>query len=61
MDLHGSGPRDAQLRECGAAGCSVVLTFARCGPFVADQDAANTAYNCGGAYSRATREHADHP
>ena len=29
----------AALRECGA-GCSVVLTFAGCGAYAADQDAA---------------------
>ena len=34
--------RAAALRECGA-GCSVVLTFARCGAYAADQDAASTA------------------
>ena len=32
----------AALRECGA-GCSVVLTFARCGAYAADQDAGSTA------------------
>ena len=32
----------AAMRECGA-GCSVVLTFARCGAYAADQDAASTA------------------
>ena len=32
----------ATLRECGA-GCSVVLTFARCGAYAADQDADSTA------------------
>ena len=34
--------RAAALRECGA-GCSVVLTFARCGAYAADQDAASIA------------------
>ena len=32
----------AALRECGAR-CSVVLTFARCGAYAADQDADSTA------------------
>ena len=32
----------AALRECGA-GCSVVLTFDRCGAYAADQDANSTA------------------
>ena len=32
----------AALRECGV-GCSVVLTFARCGAYAADQDANSTA------------------
>ena len=34
--------RAVALRECGA-GCSVVLTFARCGAYAADQDADSTA------------------
>ena len=34
--------REAALRECGA-GCSVVLTFGRCGAYAADQDADSTA------------------
>ena len=34
--------RAAALREC-CAGCSVVLTFARCGAYAADQDADSTA------------------
>ena len=34
--------RATALRECGA-GCSVVLTFARCGAYAADQDADSTA------------------
>ena len=33
---------EAALAECGA-GCSVVLTFARCGAYAADQDADSTA------------------
>ena len=37
-----SAARAAALRECGAE-CSVVLTFARCGAFAADQDVGNTA------------------
>ena len=34
--------RTAALRECGV-GCSVVLTFARCGAYAADQDTDSTA------------------
>ena len=34
--------RAAALRECGV-GCSVVLTFARCGAYAADQDTDSTA------------------
>ena len=34
--------RAAALSECGA-GCSVVLTFNRCGAYAADQDADSTA------------------
>ena len=34
--------REAALRACGA-GCSVVLTFDRCGAYAADQDADSTA------------------
>ena len=37
-----SAAQAAALRECGA-GCSVVLTFARCGAYAADQDADSTA------------------
>ena len=32
-----SAAQSAALRECGA-GCSVVLTFRRCGTYAADQD-----------------------
>ena len=38
----GAAAREAALRECGA-GCSVVLTFGRCGAYAADQDADSTA------------------
>ena len=38
------------LRECGA-GCSVVLTFARCGAYAADQDGDSTAYGWGESYA----------
>ena len=38
----GAAAREAALRECGA-GCSVVLTFGRCGASAADQAAASTA------------------
>ena len=38
----GAAARGAALRECGA-GCSVVLTFGRCGAYAADQDADSTA------------------
>ena len=38
--------REAALRECGA-GCSVVLTFDRCGAYAADQDNAATAFGWG--------------
>ena len=37
-----SAAQAAALRECGA-GCSLVLTFARCGAYAADQDADSTA------------------
>ena len=37
-----SAARAAALRECGAE-CLVVLTFARCGAYAADQDADSTA------------------
>ena len=38
--------RGRALRECGA-GCTVVLTFARCGAYAADQDADSTAVGWG--------------
>ena len=41
--------RAAALRECGA-GCSVVLTFARCGAYAADQDAESTAVGWAGSF-----------
>ena len=44
--------REAALRECGA-GCSVVLTFDRCGAYAADQDNAATAYGWGESYASA--------
>ena len=37
-----SAARAEALRECGS-GCSVVLTFARCGAYAADQDVDSTA------------------
>ena len=40
----------AALRECGA-GCSVVLTFARCAAYAADQDADSTAVGWAESYS----------
>ena len=42
----------AALRECGA-NCSVVLTFARCGAYAADQDADSTVYGWGESYASA--------
>ena len=43
VDYETSGAAQAAaLRECGA-GCSVVLTFDRCGAYAADQDANSTA------------------
>ena len=42
--------RDVALRECGS-GCSVVLTFERCGAYAADQDAASTAVGWGQSYA----------
>ena len=39
----------AALRECGA-GCSVVLTFGRCGAYAADQDTDSTAVGWAEAY-----------
>ena len=44
--------RAAALRECGA-GCSVVLTFDRCGAYAADQDADSTAVGWAEAYDSA--------
>ena len=44
--------RAAALRECGA-GCSVVLTFARCGAYAADQDADSTAVGWAESYASA--------
>ena len=41
--------RASALRECGA-GCSVVLTFARCGAYAADQDADSTAVGWAESY-----------
>ena len=42
----------AALRECGA-GCSVVLTFDRCGAYAADQDANSTAVGWAESYASA--------
>ena len=42
----------ASLRECGP-GCSVVLTFARCAAYAADQDAASTAVGWAESYASA--------
>ena len=44
--------RAAALRECGA-GCSVVLTFVRCGAYAADQDADSTAVGWAESYASA--------
>ena len=44
--------RARALRECGA-GCTVVLTFARCGAYAADQDADSTAVGWGESYASA--------
>ena len=44
--------RAAALGECGA-GCSVVLTFDRCGAYAADQDADSTAMGWAEAYDSA--------
>ena len=44
--------RAAALGECGA-GCSVVLTFDRCGAYAADQDADSTAVGWAEAYDSA--------
>ena len=42
----------AALRECGS-GCSVVLTFARCAAYAADQDADSTAVGWAESYGSA--------
>ena len=42
----------AALRECGA-GCSVVLTFGRCGAYAADQDVDSTAVGWAESYGSA--------
>ena len=44
--------RAAALEECGA-GCSVVLTFGRCGAYAADQAGGSTAYGWGESYGSA--------
>ena len=44
--------RARALRECGG-GCSVVLTFARCGAYAADQDADSTAVGWAESYESA--------
>ncbi len=44
--------RAAALSECGA-GCSVVLTFNRCGAYAADQDAGSTAVGWAESYDSA--------
>ena len=44
--------RAAALRECGS-GCSVVLTFNRCGAYAADQDANSTAVGWAESYASA--------
>ena len=47
-----SAARAAALRECGA-GCSVVLTFARCGAYAADQDSRSTVVGWAESYASA--------
>lgn len=47
-----SAARAAALSECGA-GCSVVLTFNRCGAYAADQDADSTAVGWAESYDSA--------
>ena len=47
-----SAARATALGECGA-GCSVVLTFDRCGAYAADQDADSTAVGWAEAYDSA--------
>ena len=44
--------REAALAACGA-GCSVVLTFDRCGAYAADQDAGSSAVGWAEAYASA--------
>ena len=44
--------REVALRECGT-GCSVVLTFDRCGAYAADQDNIATAFGWGESYASA--------
>ena len=41
-----SSAGSAALGECGS-GCTVVLTFERCGAYAADQSAGSTAYGWG--------------
>ena len=43
----------AALRECGA-GCSLVLTFGRCGAYAADQEADSTAVGWAESYASAS-------
>ena len=45
--------QSAALRECGA-GCSVVLTFGRCGAYAADQDTDSTTVGWAEAYNSAS-------
>ena len=47
-----SAAQSAARRECGA-GCSVVLTFGRCGAYAADQDTDSTAVGWAEAYDSA--------
>ena len=47
-----AGTRAAALSECGP-GCSVVLTFARCAAYAADQDADSTAVGWAESYATA--------
>ena len=44
--------QSAALRECGA-GCSLVLTFGRCGAYAADQEADSTAVGWAESYASA--------
>ena len=51
VDYETAGAAQAgALRECGS-GCSVVLTFARCAAYAADQDADSTAVGWAESYS----------